>query len=155
MPKGVYKRHGQTHLAATPESEIRSSVLRASREIMAAGERVNQVRLRKHGVRGAHNRVHRIRKDLVAAGELPPETAPATGRLRHPRGESSPRPVVETQVDKDRQLTHIQLLILQHKLRRPQDFRKTRDKLDLDKGCHIVDNLPDRPAQCGSQIESK
>ena len=127
MPKGVYKRHGQTHLTATPESEIRSSVLRASREILAAGERVNQIRLRKHGVRGAHDRVHRIRKDLVAAGELPPETAPETGRLRHPRCETSPRPVrpvVETKVEKERQLTLIQLLILQHKMRRPQDFRR-------------------------------
>ncbi len=124
MPKGVYKRHGQTHLTATPESEIRSSVLRASREIMAAGERVNQIRLRKHGVRGAHDRVHRVRKELVAAGELPPETAPATGRLRHPRCETSPRPVAETKVDKERQLTLIQLLILQHKMRRPQDFKR-------------------------------
>ncbi len=110
--------------SATPENEIRSSVLRASQEILSAGLRVNRRRLRELGVLGADYRIRRVRKELVDSGELPKETFPETERTRHPRGECSPRTVAAPNVEKERQLTLIQLLILQHKLRRPQDFKR-------------------------------
>jgi len=147
MPKGVYERNGQTHLWARPDEELRSAIFRASREILDVGERVSQEKLREHGVRGAHNRIHKIRKELIAAGDLPPEAGPTIRRTLHPRCESLPRPVAKPKVKKEQEMTVFQNLIREHKRRRPQDFRRIREKISLDKMCLSVDNKADSDLQ--------
>lgn len=71
MPKGVYQR--KHAWVWTPEEVLRAKVLRAAREILAAGEDISAKRLRARGVRGASDRLGKIRAELVASGDLPPE----------------------------------------------------------------------------------
>ena len=82
MPKGIYQR--KHAWVQTPVEVMRAQVLRAAREILAAGEVISAQRLRAHGVRGASDRVAKIRAELVASGDLPPgaEARSYTKQLR-------------------------------------------------------------------------
>ncbi|MGO8949910.1 MAG: hypothetical protein ACLQUY_20090 [Ktedonobacterales bacterium] len=71
MPIGVYERRDQWNWTST--EVLRAKILRASCEILNAGEWVTLRRLRAHGVCGTTNRMCKIREELVASGELPPE----------------------------------------------------------------------------------
>jgi hypothetical protein len=82
MPKGKYDRTNQTYVCI-PEETLRTEILRAAREILAAGEPMSIHRLREHGVRGAINRIIRVRKELVASEDLPPEAGAHEYERKH------------------------------------------------------------------------
>jgi hypothetical protein len=92
MPKGKYERK-HAWVWATEET-LRAGILRAAREILARGERVSTRRLRLHGVRGASNRIIKIRENLVASGELPPEAGARTYQYQYPDYHPARRPVM-------------------------------------------------------------
>jgi hypothetical protein len=91
MPKGKYDRSNQTWVCI-PEETLRAEILRASREILAAGQRVSRVRLGEYGVRGAVDRIIRVRKELVASGDLPPEAAAREYDRTHTERRIAPQP---------------------------------------------------------------
>jgi hypothetical protein len=58
-----------------PRAALREQLRTVGLALLAAGERVSVLRLRECGVRGGTAALIAMRRELVAAGELPPEAA--------------------------------------------------------------------------------
>jgi hypothetical protein len=103
-----------------PPSVLRAQLRSAALALLANGERVSTQRLRECGVRGATAALIKLREELVAAGELPPEAAARVyAPPTHPPGKASRPPpphlqpppvatVVQPDVDAKPKLTRAQ-----------------------------------------------
>jgi hypothetical protein len=80
-----------------PWEVLRAQLRSAALAILADGQRVSTQRLREHGVRGGTAALIKLREELVAAGELPPEAAARVyAPPKHQPGKASFRSLVSS-----------------------------------------------------------
>lgn len=90
-------KHAPKRPRQSPAAQ-RAAVLAAAIKVHAAGNHITATTLRGYGVRGANQTLDRLRDELIASGELPPEAAarryvrvaPVKARVTHIQHKTPP-----------------------------------------------------------------